>query len=272
VHAFARTMNAAAAGRLEAEGAIRRALERDQFVVHYQPQVDLMTGAVIGYEALARWQHPKRGLVSPKDFVPIADTMGLLVPLGSQVLAKACNDAARWQRHHRCRVAVNAAVSQLRDPGFVDAIEAALTSSGLDARLLEIEITEDSLVDHGAGNVAAVLQALGAMGVQLAVDDFGTGYSSLAYLKRLPIDTVKIDRSFVIDLPGDAETGAIVGAIIALAHNLGLKVLAEGVETEAQAAYLRDHGCDLAQGYLFGRPQPYEALAARWEAGVAQQA
>ena len=272
VHAFSRTMNAAAAGRLEAESALRRALERDQFLVHYQPQVDLMTGALIGYEALARWQHPKRGLVSPKDFVPIADSLGLLVPLGNQLLAKACADAARWQRHAACRVAVNAAVSQLRDPGFLETIEATLAASKLDPRMLEIEITEDSLVDHGAGNIATVLQELGAMGVQLAVDDFGTGYSSLAYLKRLPIDTVKIDRSFVIDLPNDAETGAIVGAIIALAHNLGLKVLAEGVETEAQAHYLRDHGCDLAQGYLFGRPQPYEALAARWEPSTAQQA
>lgn len=257
---FAQRMNLAAASRLETEGAIRRGLERGQFIVHYQPQVDLATGAVIGYEALSRWQHPRRGLVPPKEFVAIADASGLLIPLGERILATACHDAAQLQGERPCRISVNAAASQLRDAGFVKAIENALASSGLEPRLLELEITEDSLVEHGSGDVAMTLQSIAALGVRIAVDDFGTGYSSLSYLKRLPLDTVKIDRSFVSDLPGDADAGAIVGAIIALSHNLGLRVIAEGVESQAQVDYLREHGCDEVQGYFFGKPQPFETL------------
>ena len=262
VQYFAQRMNVAAASRLEVEGAIRRGLERDQFVVYYQPQIDLATGMTIGYEALARWQHPKRGLVLPKDFIPIADVTGLLVPLGERILATACRDAAHLQQHAPCRVSVNAAASQLRHAGFVKAVEDALASSQLDPRLLELEITEDSLIEHGANDIAMVLKAISDLGVQIAVDDFGVGYSSLAYLRRLPIDTLKIDRSFVTDLPGDPDAGAIVGAIIVLSHKLGLKVVAEGVETQAQVDYLRDRGCDQAQGYLFGQPQPYEVVSA----------
>ena len=268
VRYFARRMNAAAATRLEMEGAIRRGLERGQFVVHYQPQVDLATGAIVGYEALVRWKHPKRGLVPPKEFIAIADVSGLLVQLGERVLFMACRDAAQVQGERPCRVSVNAAASQLRDPGFVKAVAEALASSGLDPQLLELEITEDSLVEHGAEEVAATLQAIGALGVHFAVDDFGTGYSSLAYLTRLPIDTVKIDRSFVSGLPADADSGAIVGAIIALSHNLGLRVIAEGVESQAQADYLRDHGCDEVQGFLYGQAQPIEALSAQRKESV----
>ncbi|HLX22547.1 MAG TPA: EAL domain-containing protein [Usitatibacter sp.] len=270
VQYFAQRMNVAAASRLELEGAIRRGLERDEFVVHYQAQVDLATGATIGYEALARWQHPERGFVHPKDFIPVADATGLLVPLGERILAKACLDAARWQRHAPCRVSVNMAASQLRSAGFVKAIEDALASSRLDPRLLELEITEDSLIEHGASDVAVALKAISDLGVQIAVDDFGIGYSSLAYLRRLPIDTVKIDRSFITDLPGDADAGAIVGAIIVLSHKLGLTVVAEGVETQAQADYLRDQACDLAQGFLFAKPQAYEALWAQAMTGSAR--
>ena len=157
-------------------------------------------------------------------------------------------------------MAVNVTARQFRQKGFVKLMQAALTSAQLDPRFLEIEITKDALMEHGPDTIAT-LDAIGKMGVQLAIDDFGTGYSSLSYLKRLPIDTVKIDQSFVADLPGDPDAGAVVGAIIALAHNLGLKVLAEGVETRAQFEYLRDHGCDYAQGYFFGRPQPPELLS-----------
>ena len=263
VQYFSQRMNVAAASRLETEGAIRRGLERDQFIVHYQPQVDLATGAVIGYEALSRWQHPRRGLVMPKDFIAIADASGLLIVLGERILATACRDAARLQGGRPCRVSVNAAASQLRHAGFVKAVEDALASSRLDPRLLELEITEDSLVEHGSDDVAMTLNAIGALGVHIAVDDFGTGYSSLAYLKRLPIDTVKIDRSFVSDLPGDPDACAIVGAIIALSHQLGLRVVAEGVETPAQLDYLRDHGCDEVQGFLFGEPRALETLQAQ---------
>jgi len=263
VQYFAQRMNLAAANRLEMEGAIRRALERGQFTAHYQRQVDLATGETIGYEALARWQHPRRGLVLPRDFIAIADATGLLIPLGEMILSVACHDAARLQHDGPRRMSVNASASQLRHPDFVRMVEAALASSRLDPRLLELEITEDSLLDHGVEDVALVLDAIGRLGVRIAVDDFGTGYSSLAYLKRLPIDTVKIDRSFVKDLPDDRDAGAIVGAIIALSHKLDLRVVAEGVETEAQVAYLRDHGCDEVQGFLFGEPQPIEALPAR---------
>ncbi len=263
VQYFAQRMNVAAASRLEVEGAIRRGLERDQFVVHYQPQVDLGTGEIVGYEALARWQRPERGLVLPGEFIPIADATGLLIPLGERILATACHDAARWQQHGPSRVAVNVAASQLRHTGFVKAVEDALASSQLDPRLLELEITEDSLIQHGADEVAMTLKAISGLGVKIAVDDFGIGYSSLAYLRRLPIDIVKIDRSFVTDLPGDADAGAIVGAIIVLSHKLGLNVIAEGVETQAQVEYLREQGCDQAQGYLFGQPQPLEALSPR---------
>ena len=263
VQYFSRGMNVAATSRLELEGAIRRGLERGQFLAHYQPQVDLATGAVIGYEALARWQHPRRGLVLPKDFIGVADASGLLVPLGERIFTMACNHAAKMQHRGPCRMSVNAAASQLRHPGFVASIEIALASSRLDPRLLEVEITEDSLVEDGAHEVAAVLDAIGRLGVHIAVDDFGTGYSSLAYLKRLPIDTVKIDRTFVSDLPGDSDAGAIVDAIIALSHKLDLRVIAEGVETEAQVDYLRKHECDEVQGFLFGKPQSFEALSSQ---------
>ena len=262
VQYFAQRMNLAAANRLEMEGAIRRALERGQFTAHYQRQVDLLTGETIGYEALARWQHPRRGLVLPRDFIAIADVTGLLIPLGETILAAACRDAARLQNEGPRRMSVNASASQLRHPDFVKMVEAALASSRLDPRLLELEITEDSLLDHGVEDVTLVLDAIGRLGVRIAVDDFGTGYSSLAYLKRLPIDTVKIDRSFVKDLPGDGDAGAIVDAIIALSHKLDLRVIAEGVETEAQVDYLRAHGCDEVQGFFFGEPQAFEALSA----------
>jgi EAL domain-containing protein (putative c-di-GMP-specific phosphodiesterase class I) len=179
------------------------------------------------------------------------------------VLAIACSDAARWQRDNETplRVAVNVTARQFRHKGFVTSVKNALDESGLDPRLLELEIIENAIMDHGVETVAA-LDAIGKMGVLLAIDDFGTGYSSLSYLRRLPIDSVKIDQSFVADLPDDPGARAIVGSIIALAHNLGLEVLAEGVETQAQCTYLRQRGCDRGQGFLFGRPQAVELRSA----------
>ncbi len=261
VQFFAERMNIAAKDRMEMEQALRRGLERDQFIVHYQPEIELATGALIGFEALARWRDPDRGLVSPQDFIPAAEAMGLMVAFGERILTIACHDAALWQRasRTRIRVAVNVSPSQLRYPGFAKSLEDTLAATGLDPRLLELEITEGSIMEHGA-HTMETLAAIGRLGVQIAVDDFGTGYSSLGYLKRLPIDKVKIDRSFVSDLPGDVDAGAIVDVIIALSHSLGFKVIAEGVETQAQVEYLRDRGCDHAQGYFFGRPQPYELL------------
>ena len=260
---FTERMNIAARSRLEMEEALRLALERDEFVVHYQPQVELATGALIGFEALVRWQHPGLGMMLPGDFIPIAESTGLIVPLGERVLATACLHAAHWQGAAGAPlcVAVNVSARQFRHKGFVESVKGALASARLHPRFLELEITENSIIEHGA-ETTATLEAIGDLGVQLAIDDFGTGYSSLSYLKRLPIDTVKIDQSFVADLPGDLDAGAIVGAIIALAHNLGLKVIAEGVETQEQCAYLREHGCDRAQGYFFGRPQPMELSGA----------
>ena len=262
VQFFTERMNVAARNRQETEAELRLAIARDEFILHYQPQVDLTTGALIGFEALVRWQHPQRGLVPPGEFIPVAESTGLIVAIGEQVLRKACRQASLWQRLGAAplRMAVNVTARQFRQKGFVKSMQAALASAQLDPRLLELEITEDALMEHGPDTLAT-LDAIGKLGVQLAIDDFGTGYSSLSYLKRLPIDTVKIDQSFVADLPGDPDAGAIVGAIIALAHNLGLKVLAEGVETRAQFEYLRDHGCDGAQGYFLGRPQPPELLS-----------
>ncbi len=259
---FAERMNVAARNRQETEAELRLAIARDEFILHYQPQIELATGALIGFEALVRWQHPQRGLVPPGEFIPIAESTGLIVVIGEQVLRKACSQASLWQRLGAAplRMAVNVTARQFRQKGFVKLMQAALASAQLDPRFLELEITEDALMEHGSDTLAT-LDAIGKLGVQLAIDDFGTGYSSLSYLKRLPIDTVKIDQSFVADLPGDPDAGAIVGAIIALGHNLGLKVLAEGVETRAQFEYLRDHGCDHAQGYFFGRPQSPELLS-----------
>ena len=261
VHFFANRMNVAARSRLDTEAAIRRGLERDEFIVHYQPQVDLATGVIVGFEALVRWQHPQRGLVPPDEFLPVAESTGLIVALGERVLRTACLDAAQWQRRMRAPVpvAVNVTARQFRHRGFVDAVKNALATSNLEPGLLELEIIENAIMEHGPDTVAN-LDAISAMGVQLAIDDFGTGYSNLGYLKRLPVDTVKIDRSFVADLPGAEDANAIVGAIVALAHNLGLTVVAEGVETRAQYTSLRDHGCDRAQGYYFGRPAPPERL------------
>ncbi len=262
VQFFTERMNTAARNRLEIEAALRQGLARDEFVIHYQPQIELSTGAIIGYEALVRWQRPEHGLVSPADFIPVAESTGLIISIGERILSKACHQAAAWQRIAGIpvRMAVNVTARQFRHKGFVKSLKGALAAAALDPRLLELEITEDAIMEHGAETIAT-LDAIGHMGVQLAIDDFGTGYSSLSYLKRLPIDTVKIDQSFVADLPGDPDAGAIVGAIIALAHNLGLKVLAEGVENRAQFEYLRTNGCDSAQGFFFGRPQPPELIS-----------
>ena len=261
VRFFAESMNAVARSRMETEAAMRQGIAKDEFVVHYQPQINLTTGALIGFEALVRWQHPERGLIPPGDFIPLAESTGVIVTLGERVMVAACKQAKLWQRHTKSplRIAVNVTARQFRHKGFVNAMRAALKMANLNPRLLELEITENVIMDHGPETIA-MLDEIGKLGVQLAIDDFGTGYSSLSYLKRLPIDSIKIDQSFVADLPGDPDAGAIVGAIIALAHNLGLKVLAEGVETRAQFEYLRDHGCDLAQGYFFGRPEPPELL------------
>jgi EAL domain-containing protein (putative c-di-GMP-specific phosphodiesterase class I) len=259
VHFFAPQMNVVARTRFETEAELRRALERDEFVLHFQPQIDLTTGAIVGWEALVRWRHPERGLVPPGHFLPIAEMSGLIVPLGEHVMLKACRQAASWKQAgmQSARVAINVSAQQFRHPSFMKSVRSAFASTGLDPRLLEMEIVESVLIGHEPG-IDTVFAQLGAMGVELAIDDFGTGYSSLSYLKRLPIDTVKIDQSFVRDVPSSPEACAIVTAVIAMAHGLGLKVIAEGIEHPSQLDFLRQGGCDRGQGFLFGRPEPPE--------------
>lgn len=252
---FAPSMNEHAMERLRIEGDLRNALERDEFVLHYQPQIDSKTGTVLGVEALLRWRHPALGMVPPVRFIGLAEETGLIVSIGDWVLRTACQQSVAWQRAGlgAIRVAVNLSPRQFYDRDLVGAVRAALDDTGIAPHLLELELTESMMmndVEHAAG----ILRRLKALGVHLSIDDFGTGYSSLAYLKRFPIDVLKIDQSFVRDISVDPNDAAIVQSIISLAHSLRLKVVAEGVETEAELEFLRRHGCDFMQGYYFGRP------------------
>jgi diguanylate cyclase (GGDEF)-like protein len=254
---FAGEMNAHALRRLTLENELRRALDNNELEVFYQPQVMMSDGRLIGAEALVRWRHPLKGLVSPIDFIPVAEETGLIVALGEQVLRMACRQIADWQQRGLppLTVAVNLSPRQFRQADLVEAIAAILAETGVDPACLELEITESAAMQNADSTIAA-LQRLRAMGVSLAIDDFGTGYSSLSYLKRFPIDKLKIDRSFILGIPEDGDDTAIVQAIAAMAGSLGLKLLAEGVENEAQRAFLAAQGCAAAQGYLFGRPLP----------------
>jgi EAL domain-containing protein (putative c-di-GMP-specific phosphodiesterase class I) len=220
--------------------------------MHYQPQVELQSGRAIAAEALMRWTHPQRGSVPPGQFVPIAEQSDLIVSLGEWALRESCRQLSGW-KDPRLRVAVNVSPRQFRGPGFADAVSRALAEHGIEGRRLEIELTEGVLIED-RDQAVAILQRLKDLGVQIAIDDFGTGYSSLSYLSGLPIDCLKIDRAFVIRIGKGRRDAAIVQAIISLAHSLGMRVLAEGVETAEQADFLRAHGCDEAQGYLFARP------------------
>jgi diguanylate cyclase (GGDEF)-like protein/PAS domain S-box-containing protein len=254
-------MNELAMYRLRMENDLRNALESKEFVLHYQPQMDLKSGRIVGVEALLRWQHPRPGLVHPVEFIAVAEEIGLIVPIGAWVLEQAGAQAAAWQRAGCApvRMAINLSARQFTQKDLVSSIAAALQRSGLEPSQLEIEITE-SLMMADVEQVAAVLDELKLLGVHLSVDDFGTGYSSLYYLKRFPIDKLKIDRSFVRDIGSDADSEAIVGAIVSLAHSLGMRVVAEGVEQHQQLAYLAGCGCDAMQGYLFSAPLEAEAM------------
>jgi diguanylate cyclase (GGDEF)-like protein/PAS domain S-box-containing protein len=252
---FSPEMDAQAHAQLRLENDLRRALERDEFELHYQPQIDLCTGSCVGMEALVRWRHPQRGLVLPGDFIPLAEETGLILPIGCWVLRTACAQAAAWraQAPSGLRMAVNLSARQLQRTLLHDQVRQALAESGLPPHALELELTESSVM-RDADEALDILQSLHELGVQIAIDDFGTGYSSLAYLKRFPIDRLKIDRSFIGGVESDGDAAAIVEAIIAMAHKLKLRVLAEGVETAGQHAFLQRLGCDEAQGWLFGRP------------------
>ena len=244
----------------------------DQLALHYQPKVEAGSGEICGVEALLRWQHPQRGAVSPGVFIPVAERFGLITPLGDWVIDEACRQLAAWRAQGlQLRVAINLSVQQLRQPDpLVQRLGEGLRQYGLEAGRLTCEITESAAMDDAAAT-EATLHRLAGLGLQLSIDDFGTGYSSLAYLRRLPVSQLKVDRSFVQDLESSADARAIVKAVIELAHALGLKVVAEGVETEGQARVLRHKGCDELQGYLFARPMPAEALA-RWARGTAENA
>ncbi len=258
---FDHRRDAKARERLRIESCLRRAIERGQLLLHYQPQIDLRTGTLCGIEALIRWHHPEHGMVAPVQFIPIAEETGLIGPIGEWVLRTACREVEGEAAGGlaNVRVAVNVSMRQLRQPDLAATVQAILVETGLDPGRLDLEITESSIMADPDRTIA-VLRALHEMGVVLTVDDFGTGYSSLAYLKRFPLHRLKIDRSFVHDIPRDGDDVAIVQAILALARQLKLKVVAEGVESPEQRDFLDDHGCDEAQGYLFGRPQVLETL------------
>jgi EAL domain-containing protein (putative c-di-GMP-specific phosphodiesterase class I) len=256
--------------RLTLESQLRGALERNELVVHYQPVIDANTGGISGMEALVRWNHPEAGILAPGQFIEIAEETGLVVPIGAWVLARACEQQRKWvdQGLPPLRVAVNLSPRQFLHRHLIDDIVKVIRETNADASCLELEITE-STVMHNAQRAAALLSQLKEMGIRVAIDDFGTGYSSLAYLKRFPIDSLKIDRSFVADVPGDTGNTAITQAIMAMAHSLGLKVIAEGVESEEQLAFLRQHGCEELQGYYFSKPVTAEEATAMLHAAFA---
>jgi len=253
------------AGKLTLENQLRQALDNEEFVLHYQPKVNLTSGKLTGAEALIRWNDPRTGLVPPGRFIPILEETGLIHDVGRWALRQAIEDYLRWRRAGLAavRIAVNVSPLQLRHRGFIDEIKQAISIDAQAAAGLELEITESVIMEDIKGNIAS-LQAIRALGVTIAIDDFGTGFSSLSYLAKLPVDTLKIDRSFVVDMTVASEGLALVSTIIILAHSLKLKVVVEGVETEEQSRLLRLVNCDEMQGFLFSRPVPAEIFETRF--------
>jgi diguanylate cyclase (GGDEF)-like protein len=260
---YARQMSAHSVERLELETALRQALERDQLRLHYQPKIDARNGSVTGIECLLRWQHPVLGTVQPDQLVPLAEETGLIVPIGKWALRTACLQARAWaaQGLPLLKIAVNLSARQFMSPTLLEDVVATIDETGMNARLIEFEVTESMMMSEPEEAVK-LLRGLKAIGVRLTIDDFGTGYSSLAYLKRLPIDCVKIDASFVRGIPVDASDVAITETVIAMSRSLGLRVVAEGVETRDQKTFLETRGCDEMQGFYFSKPLPAEMLAA----------
>jgi diguanylate cyclase (GGDEF)-like protein len=259
---FTKEIKAQSIERLTLESALRRALERDQFSLHYQPKVDMASGQITGVEALLRWNHPELGLISPGQFIPLAEETGLIVPIGRWVLEEACAQNMAWQRRglRPVTVAVNLSPRQFADANLLHDVDEALLASGMSPVLLQLEVTE-SMVMRNVSRAIKVLDAIQSRGIRLAIDDFGTGYSSMSLMKQFPIDTIKIDRSFVRDLPNDSEDQAIAQAIISMGKALGMTVIAEGVETVEQQTFLRNHACDEMQGFLFSKPLPPRQMA-----------
>jgi diguanylate cyclase (GGDEF)-like protein/PAS domain S-box-containing protein len=267
---FKPAMNARAVERQSIEESLRRALERDELALHYQPKIDFRTGAITGVEALLRWTHPTRGMVPPAHFIPVAEDCGLILPIGNWVLRRACQQARAWADAGMpaTTMAVNVSAMEFRDEDFLERLFAILRETGLDPHSLELELTESVLMKH-AESAAITLRAVRERGVQVAVDDFGTGYSSLSYLRKFPVDALKIDQSFVGHITGEDDDASIVTAVISMAHSLRLRVVAEGVETPEQLAFLRARDCDEAQGYYFSRPVPPQQFARLLRTGIA---
>ncbi|CAG0950523.1 partial putative signaling protein, partial [Rhodocyclaceae bacterium] len=255
-------MNEAVRLRLQLENEMRAAFEAGAFSLHFQPQFDIDSRRIVAWEALLRWPHPEQGWIPPEKFIPVAEETGLILPLGDWVLRHACREARRWLDSGlgRYRISVNVSALQFAAPDFADNVARVLAEVGLDPAQLELEITENVLMKRG-GAVPATIRRLKELGVYLTLDDFGTGYCSLAYLQAFAIDRLKIDRSFVQDLECNPDNAAIVRAVISLARALKLDVVAEGVETDDQTSFLREHGCGETQGFLTGRPMPAEAVA-----------
>jgi len=266
---FEPTMNTRAVQRQATESSLRQALDRQEFVLHYQPKVDLQSGTIVAAEALIRWQHPQRGLLSPGEFIPIAEDSGLIRPMGRWALREACCQAQAWLQAGLppITLAVNTSALELRADDFLENLRAILEETKVEPHRLELELTESVLM-RDAESAGFLLQAIADLGVQLAIDDFGTGYSSLSYLSRLPINTLKIDQSFVSRMIGNPDDANIVCAVISMGKSLRKRVIAEGVETPEQHACLMDLHCDEGQGYYFGRPVPAEAFATLLRAGL----
>jgi EAL domain-containing protein (putative c-di-GMP-specific phosphodiesterase class I) len=254
-------MQLAASRRLAIENELRDALQRNEMELHFQPQVDT-DGRIVGAETLLRWHHPERGMVSPADFIPVAEETGIILALGEWVLATACAQLKSWMdatepelREDFPGIAVNVSPRQFRQQDFFQRVQHVIRQAGVDPRYIELELTEGMLIEN-IEDTADKMERLSDLGVRLSIDDFGTGYSSLQYLKRLHLDRIKIDQSFVRDVPADSSSATIVQTIIIMAHNLGLGIIAEGVETETELQFLRENGCYTYQGYYFSRPLP----------------
>jgi EAL domain-containing protein (putative c-di-GMP-specific phosphodiesterase class I) len=257
VQFYTPSMNARARERMALEAALRSALSQNEFELYYQPQVDLLSGSMVGVEALIRWRHPSMGMVHPDRFITVAEETGLIVPIGAWVLRTACRQHSDWQQagYGPLRFGVNLSARQFAEPGLVREIARVLEETGMPPESLDIEITETLVMEDVEGAIRTMCE-MKRMGLKLSIDDFGTGYSSLAYLRRFPVDVLKIDRSFVRDIPFSQDGAAMVSAIIELARGLHMRVIAEGVETAAQLDYLKWRGCDEVQGHVYSKAEP----------------
>jgi len=260
---YSNALNDRATARFTLENELRKALEQQALQVYYQPQIDLCSGCVVAMEALLRWNHPQRGFIPPADFIPIAEDTGLIGRIGEWVMQTACAQVKSWQIEGKgqVKIAVNISSRQFYDDSLARDVAGILAATGLESRYLELELTESMVMKDPKVTIAS-LGVLKAMGVSIAVDDFGTGYSSLAYLKKYPLDVLKIDRSFVRDIATDPDDAAIVRAIIAMAKSLGMSVIGEGIETQQQLEFLKHNGCDVIQGFLLGKPVPADEAEA----------